>query len=169
MRTTWFRLPGSHFFGSSVCSATAWENLKIQFFATVFLASGLLFVACMFAAAAVMGALIEPVAASNIDSSTYYFGRRITDALINLFAMKMAAVFMISACTIGLRTAIFSRWVAFLGYACALVLLVVIANWRWITLVFPTWMLVVSMQILLAEFRSRLAGTAGAKQHSAEL
>ncbi len=127
-------------------------ELEDQFFATVFLASGLLFVACMFAAAAVMGALIESVAASNIDSTTYYFGRRITDALINLFAMKMAGVFMISACTIGLRTAIFPRWVAFSGYACALVLLVVIANWRWITLVFPIWMLLVSAHILLAEF-----------------
>ena len=130
-------------------------ELEDQFFATVLLASGLLFVACMFAAGAIMGALIESVAASNIDSATYYFGRRITDALINLFAMKMAGVFMISACTIGLRTAIFPRWVAFSGYACALVLLVVIANWRWITLVFPIWMLLVSAQILLTEFQSR--------------
>jgi hypothetical protein len=105
-----------------------------------------------------MGALIESVAASNIDSATYYFGRHISDALINLFAMKMAAVFMVSACTIGLRTAIFPRWVAFSGYACALVLLVVIANWRWITLVFPIWMLLISVQILLAEFQSRHAG-----------
>ena len=136
-------------------------ELEDQFFATVFLASGLLFVACMFAAAAIMGALIESVATSNIDSATYYFGRRITDALINLFAMKMAGVFMISACTIGLRTAIFPRWVAFSGYACALVLLVVIANWRWITLVFPIWMLLVSAQILLAEFASRGAEGAG--------
>jgi CBS domain containing-hemolysin-like protein len=118
----------------------------------------LLFVACLFAAAAVMGALIESVAAGNIDSATYYFGRHITGALVNLFAMKMAAVFMISTCTIGLRTAIFPRWLAFSGYACALMLLVVIANWRWITLVFPIWMLLASAQILLREFGSRDVG-----------
>ncbi len=53
--------------------------------------------------------------------------------LVNLFAMKMAGAFMISTCTIGLRTAIFPRWVAFSGYAYALVLLIEIANWRWIT------------------------------------
>jgi len=116
-------------------------ELEDQFFATVFLASGLLFVACLFAGAAVTGALVESVAAGNIESETYYFGRRVSDALVNLFAMKMAGVFIVSACTIGLRTAIFPRWLAFLGYACALVLLVVIANWRWITLVFPIWML----------------------------
>jgi hypothetical protein len=137
-------------------------ELEDQFYATLFLASGLLFVATLFVASAVMGALTESVAIGNIDSATYYFGRRVTDALLNLFAMKMAGVFMFSSCTIGLRTAIFSRWVAFLGYACALVLLVVIANWRWITLVFPIWMLLVTAQILLAEFGSRHAGGAGA-------
>jgi len=130
-------------------------QLEDQFFATVLLASGLLFVATLFVSAAVIDALIESVAAANIDGETYYFGRRITDALVNLFAMKMAGVFMFSTCTIGLRTAIFPRWVAFVGYACALLLLVVIANWRWITLVFPLWMLLVSTNILLAEFLDR--------------
>lgn len=74
---------------------------------------------------------------------------------------------MFSTCTIGLRTAIFPRWVAFLGFACALVLLVVIANWKWITLIFPIWMLVVSAQILSVEFRSRNDGTAGGEHHQA--
>jgi hypothetical protein len=136
-----------------------------QFFATVFLASGLLFVACLFGAAAVTGALIDSVAAGNIDGETYYFGRRTSDALLNLFAMKMAGVFIFSTCTIGLRTAIIPRWIAFTGYASGLLLLLVIANWRWITLVFPAWMLLVSMQILLAEFRSRHAGTAGGEHY----
>ena len=135
-------------------------ELEDQFFATVFLASGLLFVACLFGSAAVMAALIESVAAGSIANETYYFNRRVSDTLLNLFAMKMAGVFMFSTCTIGLRTAIFPRWVAFSGYACALVLLVVIANWRWITLVFPIWMLLVSAHILLTEFGSRDVGGA---------
>jgi hypothetical protein len=134
-------------------------ELEDQFFATVFLASGLLFVACLFGAAAVTGAVIDSVAAGNIDGETYYFGRRMSDALLNLFAMKMAGVFIFSTCTIGLRTAIIPRWIAFTGYASGLLLLVVIANWTWITLVFPVWMLLVSTQILLADFRSRHAGT----------
>ena len=138
-------------------------ELEDKFFATVFLGSGLLFVACLFAAAALLGALIGAVAAGNIhssDSETYYLGRRTIDALMNLFAIKMAGVFMVSTCTIGLRSAILPRWVAYTGYACAVVLLVVIANWKWIVLVFPLWMLLLSIQMLLAEFRSRLAQTA---------
>ncbi len=142
-------------------------ELEDQFFATVFLASGLLYVACLFGSAAVMAALVESVATGSIANETYYFNRRVSDALLNLFAMKMAAVFMFTTCTIGLRTVIFPRWVAFLGYACALVLLLVIANWKWITLVFPIWMLVVSAQILSADFRSRHAGTAGGEHHQA--
>jgi hypothetical protein len=129
-------------------------ELEDQFFATVFLGSGLLFVASMFGSAAVTKALIESVAVGNIGGETYHLGHSMSDALLNLFAMKMAGVFMFSTCTIGLRTAILPRWVAYTGFACALLLLLVIANWRWITLVFPIWMLLVSSQIFLAELRS---------------
>jgi len=38
-------------------------ELEDKFFATVFLASGLLFVACLFGSAAVMAAMIDSVAA----------------------------------------------------------------------------------------------------------
>jgi uncharacterized protein (DUF58 family) len=44
------------------------------------------------------------------------------------------------------------------------VLLLVIANWKWITFVFPLWMLLVSAYILFAESRSRRASTSEAKQ-----
>ena len=135
-------------------------ELEDQFFATVFLGSGLLFVASLFGVAAVLRALVETLAVDRMDSATFYFGHRMSDALFNVFAIKMAGVFIISTCTIGLRTAIIPRWVAIIGYACALVLLLVIANWKWITFVFPLWMLLVSTYILLAEFRSRSANTA---------
>src|SRR5947209_1977979 len=83
------------------------------------------------------GAAIQSAGAGNIVGGIDEFGHRVSDALFNLFAMKMAGVFIFSTCTIGLRTAIIPRWVAFTGYACGLLLLLVIANWKWITLVFP--------------------------------
>jgi hypothetical protein len=73
--------------------------------------------------------------------------------------MKMAGVFIISTCTIGLQTAIILRWIAFTGYASALVLIVAIANWKWIASVFSLWMLLVSGYILFLELRSRRAVT----------
>jgi hypothetical protein len=135
-------------------------ELEDQFFATVFLGSGLVFVASLFGVAAVLHALVQALAASRIGSDTYYFGQHVSDALFNVFAVKMAGVFIITTCTIGLRTAIIPRWIAIIGYAFALVLLIVIANWKWITFVFPLWMLLVSTYILLADFRSRHAAAA---------
>jgi hypothetical protein len=122
-----------------------------QLLATAFLGSGLLFVVCLFTAAALAGGLLEAVAAGNIqvpDSETYHLARRATYVLLNVFGFKMAAVFMISTGTIGLRTAFLPRWVALVGYACAALLLVVIADWAWISLVFPLWVLLVSAVVL---------------------
>lgn len=129
-----------------------------QFLATVVLGSGLLFVACLFGAAALVGGLSDAIAAGHVqlpDSETYYTVRYMSSALLSVFAIKMAAVFMFSTCTIGLRTAILPRWVGFVGYACALVLLVVITNWAWIALLFPLWVLLVSAVILVEDFGRR--------------
>lgn len=129
-----------------------------QFFATVFLGSGLLFVASVFASTAATGAFVEAVEAGNIQPANdeiYYFVRRLSYIFMNVFGIKMAGVFIFSTCTIVLRTGILSRWLAFLGFACGLVLLVVITNWAWIALLFPSWILIVSGQILISDLRNR--------------
>lgn len=132
-------------------------KLEDQFFATVFLGSGLMFVACLFAAGSISGAFLEQTMSRNgipPNMEVYEFGRRLSRAFVNVFAVKMAAVFMFSTCTIALRTAIFPRWIAFLGFACGLTMLLVIANWGWIALIFPLWMLIVSMHILFSDLDS---------------
>jgi hypothetical protein len=135
-----------------------------RFLATVFLGSGFLFVATLFCAAALAGGLLGAVADGHIrlpESETYYFGRRTVYLLLNVFAFKMAAVFMFSTGTIGLRTAFLPRWVALVGFACALVLLLVVTNWPWIGLLFPLWVLLVSAVVLATEYRRQREGTAG--------
>jgi hypothetical protein len=139
-------------------------KLEDQFFATVFLGSGLLFVASLFAAAAFSGALVESASSGRLDASNsgvFYLARQLTSAFLNVFAVKMAGVFIISSSTVMLRTAILPRAVAISGYGCAAVLLVVITNWPWIALLFPAWMLLISATILILEFRPP-AGLAGA-------
>jgi hypothetical protein len=133
-----------------------------QFLATAFLVSGLLFVVSLFCAAALAAGLLEAVADGRVvlpDSEAYYFGRRTIYTLLNVFAFNMAAVFMFSTGTIGLRTAFLPRWVALVGYGCALVLLLVITSWAWIGLLFPLWVLLVSTVVLATEFGGRHAGT----------
>jgi hypothetical protein len=132
--------------------------LEDQFFATVFLGGGLLFVGSLFASAAAAGALLETAPAVNIqhaDNEIYYFVRHLSYTFLNVFAIKMAGVFMFSTCTIALRTAIFARWVAFSGFACGLALLLIISNWAWIAMLFPLWILLVSAQILVTDKMQR--------------
>jgi hypothetical protein len=131
-------------------------SLEDQFFATVFFGSGLLFVASLFTSAAFSGVLVEAMTSGRFQAlniETYYVLRQLVGSFVNVFAIKMAGVFTISTSTIVLRTSILPRWVAFSGYACALVLLLVITSWPWIALLFPLWMLVLSVCILVAEFR----------------
>lgn len=133
--------------------------LEDQFFATVWLGSGLLFIASLFAAAAAGGSLVQAVMGGAMhppNSETYQFVRRLSGAFMNIFAIKMAGVFMFSTCTIALRTAILPRWVVFSGFACGLVLLLVITSWPWIAVVFPMWILLVSAHVLTADLRRKV-------------
>jgi hypothetical protein len=61
----------------------------------------------------------------------------------------MAGMFTFSTCSIVLRTAILPRWLAFIGFACGIVLLLVITKWAWIALLFPLWILLVSAYVLV--------------------
>lgn len=133
-------------------------TLEDRFFATVFLGSGLLFVAMLFASAAVAGAMLETFAVEGrlaTQSELFAFGRRISHALMNLYTIKMAAVFIFVTSSIGLRTDFLPRWLAFVGFAVGLVLLLVITDYPWIVLLFPLWVLLVSAYILVEDLRQR--------------
>ncbi len=124
-----------------------------RFFATVFLGSGLLFVAMLFVAAAVAGGLIADAVARGPASAapdTLVLGRRVTTLLLNVYAMRMAAVFTITTVTIALRTRIIRPWLGYIGYAAALILLVSVGLTAWMELLFPAWILALSIDILVA-------------------
>jgi hypothetical protein len=127
-----------------------------KFFATVFLGSGLIFVATMFGSAAALTSAVESVTAGPAGSpntETYDFGLRMSSLLMNVFAMKMAAVFTFSTCAMGFRTGFLPRWLALLGFVCGGVLVLVMKNWLWIALLFPMWVLSVSLWILSGKWR----------------
>lgn len=122
-----------------------------KFFATVFLGSGLLFVAMLYAAVAVARGLLDTFDAGDSlpgQSEAYRIGRGMAYALMNTFGMRMAAVFIFMTSTIGIRTAFLARWVSFVGFALGLVLLFAITDFAWIALLFPFWVLLVSVYIL---------------------
>src|SRR5215831_6141054 len=122
-----------------------------QFFATVFLGSGLLLLAMLFAAAAVVGAVIiafhaAPEALEH--SATFHFARGLAYGMINIYLVKTASVFMITTSTIALYTRLIPRWLAVGGYLVAVILLFGSYYLDWSLMVFPLWVLVVSLSIL---------------------
>jgi hypothetical protein len=127
-----------------------------RLFATVFLGSGLLFLAMLFASAAIAGGIINLYGVSPgvlMSAGVYSFGRLITYQIMNVYAMKMAGVFMITTSTLSLRTGIFPRWMAILGILLALILLLTVSMLYWAPIVFPLWVLLISVYILLANLR----------------
>ncbi len=129
-----------------------------RFFATVYLGSGLLFLAMMFVSMALAGAILTTVDAEASPSSTpevVQFGRAVMLQVTNVYALRMAAVFMISLSTTWHRSGTAPRWLVISTYLVAVSLLVVTSLSMWIALVFPGWVLLVSLYILVTARRSR--------------
>ena len=123
-----------------------------RFFASVLLGSGLLFLAMMFVSTAVAAALVG-INAGVTDPAAHVeviaFGKMIVVSAAKTYAIRMAAVFMISLATIWLKTGLMPRWLVAVSYLMALGLLIAGDVSMWLTLAFPVWVLVVSALILL--------------------
>ena len=123
-----------------------------RFFASVLLGSGLLFLAMMFVSTAVAAALVG-INAGVTDPAAHVeviaFGKMIVVSAARTYAIRMAAVFMISLATIWLKTGLMPRWLVAVSYLVALGLLIAGDVSMWLTLAFPVWVLVVSALILL--------------------
>ncbi len=127
-----------------------------QFFATVFLGSGLLFVAVYFAAIAVASAPVVGVRYLGLDAPTsgeIQLFQQVSYSLMFGFGTRAAAVFLMAMASIGLRSGVFPRWFSRIGYLVAIMLLVVVAFWDWIILALPAWIALVSAYILRRERR----------------
>lgn len=127
-----------------------------RLFATVFLGSALLFLAMLFAGAAVMGSIIVTrgaAAAEAPQSQAFQLARLLTSNIVNIYAIKMASVFMIVTSTLVWKTGVAPKWMAFAGYALSLPLLFGGRMIDWGFLVFPAWVLLVSVHALADNLR----------------
>jgi len=129
-----------------------------RLFATVFFGSGLLYVAMLFASAALAGGLLAEMsreAGKLVSSGSYSVGRSEIRQITTVYGIRMAGVFIITASTISLRTRAMPRWLALLGYVAALILLLGVRARDWTPLVFPAWVFVISIWILIQRFGQR--------------
>ena len=136
-----------------------------QFFATVFLGSGLLFIAMLFTGAAVTGSLLVLYANETnpvIAASYYAIGRTFAREIIITYAVKVAGVFMLSTATLFLRTGVLPRWLSFLGYGLALTMLFRVGHidrLGWVVLFLPLWILLISLYVLFDNYRRQVKPT----------
>jgi hypothetical protein len=126
-------------------------HFEDRFFATVFLGSGLLFLALMFVATAVAAGMVATnrgVVDAGAHVEVIDFGKMMVLSASKTYALRMAAVFMISLATIWLKTRLMPRWLVALSYLAALALLIISDLSMWVTLAFPIWVLMVSVFML---------------------
>jgi len=128
-----------------------------QFFSTLFFGSGYLYLGMTFASAAMVGGALV-LYASNLGlpagSGIYSLALIVSNRLNTVYAMRMAGAFMFVLGTIWVRTGVMPRWLALITYLLAIVLLISIGFTPWVVLVFPAWVLVISVAILVINYRS---------------
>jgi hypothetical protein len=75
--------------------------------------------------------------------------------MMNVYAIKMAGVFMITTSTLAIYTGFAPRWLAILGYILALLLLFGSYYLSWSFIVFPLWVFMMSIHILMIQVRGQ--------------
>lgn len=130
-------------------------DLEDRFFATVLSGSGLLFVAMIFVASALAASTISTLQSITVGQSSdmLLFGRALMYQMLNIYAIRMAGVFMVSLSTVWLRTRLMPVPVAIATLAIALMLIFAINFSLWIVLVFPAWVFTISVYVLYQELR----------------
>ena len=131
-------------------------DLEDRLFATVVLGSGFLFVAMLFSAAAIVGSLIAVSADGQpVGADTQRFAGLLVSGLMGAFGTRMAAVFTLSVTTLGRRTGMIPRWLAAVGYGVPVILFLTPPITAWAQLLFPAWVLLLSLHILTVSGTNR--------------
>jgi hypothetical protein len=131
-----------------------------RFISTLVLGSGLLFLGMVFVAAALGAAILAAYShsAAFAGSQTYVYVQFAFSQLFGVYALRMAAVFLICQATAWLRHGLMPKWLALPTYVVALVLLFVVGVEAWAILIFPAWVFLVSAYLLV------VAGRGGADE-----
>ena len=131
-------------------------NREDQFFSTVFLGSGIIFVATLFIWAATVGAIYGTFAAAAdhlVDTDIYIFGFKLVNEIMNNFTLRMAGVYMLSIGTLWIRTKAFPRWLIIITYIVALGFLFFAGFSHHMRFIVAGWVFIVSVYVLIANRR----------------
>ncbi|MDX2381003.1 MAG: hypothetical protein QNM02_14720 [Acidimicrobiia bacterium] len=121
-----------------------------QFFATIFLGSGILLLGGLFVWMTIVAAVLANTSSDPefANSSSYLLGASMIEVMGGTILVRMAGVFMFSSAVMWHRTRVVPAWLFIATYATSLVMLFGGAWLRPLRLVFPVWVLVTSIMIL---------------------
>jgi hypothetical protein len=127
-----------------------------RLFATIFFGSGVIQVVLLFLWSAIFGAMMGTRALAAVglaDDAVYVFGFALMNEILANHALRMSGLYMTAIGTLWLRTGRMPRWLIILTYVLALGFLVAAPRFREARFVFPGWVLVVSVYILVLNYR----------------
>jgi hypothetical protein len=131
-------------------------GLEDKFFATVFLGSGIILVVMMFVWASAFGAIFatyEVLAEALNDFDVFIYATTFANQIMGSYFLRMASVYMLSIGSLWTRTKVVPRWLTLVTYIVAVPFLVFAGSLRWARFLFPAWVLMVSIVILILNFR----------------
>ncbi len=136
-------------------------HLEDQFFSTLFFGSGLLYLAMtLMSAGLATGALDLYARHPEIASQTLLLElvREVSNETMTIYALRMAGMFMFVLGTIWVKTGLMPRWLIGVTYLAAVVLMLSVGQLQWIIMLFPGWVFLVSVLILVNNYRRRAPG-----------
>ena len=131
-------------------------DLEDKFFATVFLGSGIILVVMMYVWAAAYGAIFgtyQAVAGTLADLDLFVYATSFTNQIMANYFLRMAGVYMLSTASLWTRTSAVPRWLSIITFIVALGFLLFAGVLRWARFIFPAWVLLVSVYILILNYR----------------
>lgn len=114
------------------------------------LATGIIFVALLFVASAGLVAMPAAIRFAGMETDPV-IARMLplfSTTVLLMFAMRMAAMFVFTASSIGRATGLLPSWFAWLGYVVGVLLLLTASFADWFALVFPAWVLALCVMLL---------------------
>jgi hypothetical protein len=123
-----------------------------RFFATVFFGSGIAYVAVWLVGAATLAGpaiAMTMLDAAEVTPASASLAGGVAAALILVVAPRIEAVFIFSTSTVILRSNVLPSWLALVGYAAGLVMFLAPFVYLPLGYVFPVWVFVVSVVLLI--------------------
>ena len=133
-------------------------RLEDQFYSTLFIGSGLLYLSMTFVSSAMAAAILYVYDLDPqflMQGESYLVLRAVMFAINTNYAVRMAGMNTLVLGTIATSTGLMPRWLAWPTFLVAIVLLLTSSLTSWTTMVFPAWVGVLSVYVLVHNLRTK--------------